>query len=263
LRDVSAGFEIVASFPQLKHLPIIIGECDPEGCAACSMQDYPQNAYRNGTMYPAYTAASFARIYDLADHYGVNLKGIVTWAFEFEGQPWFNGYRDLATNGVDKPVLNVFRMFGMMSGKRVEVSGDLAYNTFTVRDSSVRGNKPDIHALAVTNDSTASIMVWNYHDLNAIRSETAVSLSIKGIPAKRATLSYYRIDRENSNSYEAWMRMGSPQDPTPEQYAELEKAGNLKMTEGPEKIKVRKGMATLNLNMPRQAVSLIMIEWVR
>jgi len=263
LRDVSAGFEIVASFPQLKHLPIIIGECDPEGCAACSMQDYPQNAYRNGTMYPAYTAASFARIYDLADHFGVNLKGIVTWAFEFEGQPWFNGYRDLATNGVDKPVLNVFRMFGMMSGKRVEVSGDLAYNTFTVRDSSVRGNKPDIHALAVTNDSTASIMVWNYHDLNAIRSETAVSLSIKGIPAKRATLSYYRIDRENSNSYEAWMRMGSPQDPTPEQYAELEKAGNLKMTEGPEKIKVRKGMATLNLNMPRQAVSLIMIEWVR
>ena len=115
----SSGFEIVASFPELKHLPVIIGECDPEGCAACSMKDYPQNAYRNGTLYSSYTAASFARIYDLADHFGVNLKGIVTWAFEFEDQPWFNGYRDLATNGVDKPVLNVFRMFGMMEGKRV------------------------------------------------------------------------------------------------------------------------------------------------
>lgn len=36
----------------------------------------------------------------------------VSWAFEFEGQSWFHGFRDLATNGVDKPVLNVFRMYG-------------------------------------------------------------------------------------------------------------------------------------------------------
>ena len=43
---------------------------------------------------------------------GVNLLGAVTWSFEFENQPWFYGFRDLATNGVDKPVLNVFRMFG-------------------------------------------------------------------------------------------------------------------------------------------------------
>lgn len=41
LRDISRGFEIVVSFPELKHLPIIIAECDPEGCAASSMQDYP------------------------------------------------------------------------------------------------------------------------------------------------------------------------------------------------------------------------------
>ena len=81
LRDISSGFEIVASFPELKHLPIIIGESDPEGCAACSMQDNPENAYRNGTMYSSYTAAAFARKFDLADHFGVNFKGAVTWAF--------------------------------------------------------------------------------------------------------------------------------------------------------------------------------------
>ena len=44
----------------------------------------------------------------------MKLQGMVTWAFEFEDQPWFAGYRDLATNGVDKPVLNVFRMAGLM-----------------------------------------------------------------------------------------------------------------------------------------------------
>ncbi len=101
----------------VKNLPIVIGESDPEGCAACGMATNPENAYRNGTMYSSYTAASFARKYLLADHFGVNFLGAVSWSFEFENQPWFYGFRDLATNGVDKPVLNVFRMFGMMKGK--------------------------------------------------------------------------------------------------------------------------------------------------
>ncbi len=81
LRDISKGFEIVASYPEFKDLPIIIGESDPEGCAACSEADYPQNAYRNGTLYASYTAAAFARKYELADHFGVNLLGAVTWGF--------------------------------------------------------------------------------------------------------------------------------------------------------------------------------------
>ncbi len=139
LRDIAAGFKIVRSFPTLKNLPIIIGESDPEGCAACGMKTNPQNAYRNGTMYSSYTAASFARKYALADHYKANLLGAVSWSFEFENQPYFYGFRDLATNGIDKPVLNVFRMFGMMSGKRVEVKGNQNYTFEMVRDSSVRG----------------------------------------------------------------------------------------------------------------------------
>ena len=40
--------------PELKGKPIVIGESDPDGCAACQG---PQNGYRNGTMYSSYTAA--------------------------------------------------------------------------------------------------------------------------------------------------------------------------------------------------------------
>ena len=50
----------------------------------------------------------------------MNLLGAVTWAFLFEDQPYFDGFRDLATNGIDKPVLNTFRMLGQMSGDRVQ-----------------------------------------------------------------------------------------------------------------------------------------------
>ena len=50
-------------------------------------------------MYSSYTAASFARKHDLAEKHGVNLEGALTWAFEFEDQPYFAGFRSLASNG--------------------------------------------------------------------------------------------------------------------------------------------------------------------
>ncbi|NID10680.1 GH39 family glycosyl hydrolase [Fibrivirga algicola] len=260
LRDIDQGFSVVASYPSLKNLPIIIGESDPEGCAACSEDFSPQNAYRNGTMYSSYTAASFARKYDLAQSRGVNLAGAVTWAFEFENQPWFRGFRDLATNGVDKPVLNVFRMFGMMPGDRVEVKSGLAYDYARVRDESVRA-EPDINALASKDTKSAAVMVWNYHDDNVPAPDAPVSVALKGIPAKTATVQHYRIDQKFSNSYEVWKKMGSPKAPTASQITELEKAGQLQMMAAPEQVRVTNGEATLSFALPRQGVSLLKVTW--
>lgn len=260
LRDIDKGFETVASYPSLKKLPIIIGESDPEGCAACSEDLNPQNAYRNGTMYSSYTAASFARKYELADFHGVNLLGAVTWAFEFEDQAWFRGFRDLATNGVDKPVLNVFRMFGMMEGNRAEVKQNLAYDFKKVRDESVRGAS-DINALASKDAKAAGIMVWNYHDDNIKGPDTAVELKISGLPSGKVQLHHYRIDDQNSNSYEAWKKMGSPKAPSAEQIAELEKAGQLQLLTSPEWINPKNGTANISVKLPRQAVSFLKFSW--
>ena len=263
LRDISRGFEIVASYPELKHLPIIIGESDPEGCAACPVASYPQNGYRNGTMYSSYTAASFARKYQLADHFGVNLLGAVTWGFEFEEQPWFAGFREMATNGVDKPVLNVFRMFGMMGGVRVKVAQDnLAYNYLSVRDHSIRDEMPDVNALASKQDNSVAVMVWNYHDVNELDvPPSPVTLDMTGIPVEKALMIHYRIDEDFSNSFTLWKRMGSPQDPTPEQYKQLEEAGQLHLFTSPQWINTENGEYTLELTLPRQGVSLIKLTW--
>jgi xylan 1,4-beta-xylosidase len=261
LRDIDSGFAIVASYPSLKHLPIIIGESDPEGCAACSEDVYPSNAYRNGTMYSSYTAAAFARKYDLAAAYGVNLAGAVTWAFEFEDQPWFRGFRDLASNGVDKPVLNVFRMFGLMQGNLAEVSGQLNYDYRRVRDSSVRGAKADINALAATDNHSATVMVWNYHDDNILVPASPVNITIKGLPAGAVLMNHYRIDSEHSNAYEAWKKMGSPQQPGAQEIAALEKAGQLQLTGSPEWIHTAGGETTVRMQLPRQAVSLLQFTW--
>ena len=260
-RDIDKGFEVVASYPTLRNLPIVIGESDPEGCAACSEDMHPSNAYRNGTMYSSYTAASFARKYDLAAARGVNLLGAVTWAFEFEDQPWFRGFRDLATNGVDKPVLNVFRMFGMMQGQRVAVSQTgPTYTAQMIRDGSVRG-EVDVNALASKGPKEATVMVWHYHDDNIPGPDAAVTLNMKGIPAKKVTMTHYRIDQQYSNSYEAWKKMGSPQAPTASQIAELEKAGQLQQLAAPQPVTVQNGQVALPFTLPRQGVSFIKLSW--
>ncbi|MDO9613619.1 MAG: beta-xylosidase, partial [Bacteroidota bacterium] len=218
---------------------------------------------RNGTMYASYTAASFARKYELADHHGINLFGAVTWGFEFENQPWFAGFRDMATNGADKPVLNVFRMFGIMEGNRVEVNqNNLAYNYLKVRDESVRGVNPDINAIASKGKNTATVMVWNYHDNNDLDVPASpVEIKLEGIPAGKVLLNHYRIDQKFSNSYTVWKKMGSPQNPGPEQIAELEKAGQLQLFTSPEWVKIVDGKAIIKMELPRQGVSLMQLLW--
>jgi len=261
LKNIENNLKVIQAFPQYKNLPIVIGESDPEGCAACGMATSPQNAYRNGTMYSSYTAATFARKYELAQKYDANLLGAVTWAFEFENQPWFYGFRDLATNGVDKPVLNVFRMFGKMQGDFVEAKSDHSYPLQMALDSSFRGPQTDIGTLATKHKNTASILLWNYHDVDKKGEFSKVSIDISGITSSSAKLIHYRIDDDHSNSYELWKKMGSPQNPTPAQIAALEKAGQLAMVNPPKKVSISNGVLKLETDLPRQAVDLFQLTW--
>jgi xylan 1,4-beta-xylosidase len=260
LQDIDKGFEIVASFPELKKLPIIIGESDPEGCAACSVRYNPQNAYRNGTMYSSYTAATFARKHDLATKHGVNFEGAVTWAFEFEDQPYFDGFRDLATNGIDKPVLNVFRMFGMMHGKRLKTESSGALGLEQIASSGAKA-QADINAFASRGERVINVMVWNYHDDDLPVPASPVSLSLNGMPAGRALVRHFRIDETHSNSYTLWKSMGSPQKPSPEQYSALEAAGELKLLTSPAWMTPKNGSLTIDFALPRQGVSLVQVSW--
>src|SRR5262249_50519952 len=180
LQDISRGFEIAASFPEFCSLPIIIGESDPEGCAACSARGYPQNAYRNGALYPAYSAAVFRGTLDLAQRHRVNLQGAVTWAVEFEDQPYFDGFRTLATNGVDKPVLNVFRMLGMMRGERIKAESSGGVDLDGMMRNGVQG-KPAIDVLATRDGRQISILVWDYHDDDVPGPAADVEVDVGGL----------------------------------------------------------------------------------
>lgn len=259
LKDVARGFQIVTSSP-FRHLPVLITECDPEGCAACGMTTNPENAYRNGTMYSSYTAASFVRVFDLAGRYNVNLEGVTSWSFEFEGQRWFDGFRDLATNGVDKPVLNVFRMFGRMRGDRVSVVNTNEIPLDSVLKNSVR-HGPDVGAFAVRDQASASVMLWNYHDADVPAQPAHVRVIIRNVPGQKVLLHHYRVDAAHSNAYERWKQMGSPQQMNGDQLRQLEDAGQLALVDSPKWITTDRGQVILDFSLPRQGVSLLSLQY--
>jgi len=244
-----------------------LSEADPEGCAACSAHDHPQNDYRNGTLYPAYTAAALRNILELNERRRSNLTGILTWAFEFEDQPYFYGYRDLATNGVDKPVLNLFRMLGMMNGERLAVISSGAVGVDEILKSGVR-DVADVDGLAVRGDHGVTVLIWNYHDEEAGGADAPVQLSVSGLDTSKQSagagkilVRHYRIDQEHSNSYTVWKAMGSPQSPTGEQYAALKAAGELQMLESPRWVESKDGVVDLSFSLPRESVSLVELSW--
>jgi len=262
LKAAEAGFRIVAKYPEYRHLPIILSEADPEGCAACSMKQNPANAYRNGTLYASYTATALKSLLQLQDETHVNFLAMLTWAFEFESKDYFEGFRTLSTNGIDKPILNFFRMAGLMAGERVATTSTGEVPLGNLVSAGVRST-PDVDAFATRANREAAVLVWNYDDEDVAAPDAKVNMTIYGIPAgvKRVLLEHYRIDAAHSNAYTAWQNMGSPQAPTPEQYEQLKAAGQLQLLASPEWLEVAGEKVTIETNLPREAVSLLRLEW--
>jgi xylan 1,4-beta-xylosidase len=262
LSDAADGFAMVSRYPQFAKLPIILSEADPEGCAACSAKEHPQNAYRNGPLYPCYTAAALKGLFELEDEYHVNLLGMLSWSFEFEGRESFEGFRSLATNGVDKPVLNVFRMAALLSGDRVRTTSDGAVSLKSILASGVRG-EADVDALATRDGNHAGVLLWNYHDDDKPADGSEVKLTVTGLPAgvHRVLIEHYRIDESHSNSYAVWKAMGSPPHPDEAQTARLKEAGQLQLLNSPRWVEVQGGKASLQFPLPRQATSLVRLSW--
>jgi xylan 1,4-beta-xylosidase len=259
LQTIDEGFKKISAVRELSSKPIFIGESDPEGCAACQG---PQLGYRNGTMYSSYTAASFARLRLLADRDGVNLEGAVTWAFEFEDQPYFAGFRSLATNGISLPVLNVFRMFSKMSGQRLATRSSAEIPLDTIVGSGVRGG-PDVAALASIDAQKLFVMVWHYHDDDTAGPDAAVTLNLTGLSGASgiANVTHYRVDEDHSNAYTLWKRLGSPIAPNDEEYAQMLKASELTALEESAPVRLRRGAGTVTFALPRHGVSLLVIDW--
>jgi xylan 1,4-beta-xylosidase len=250
LSTIDAGFGLIASYPELKQTPIVIGESDPDGCAACQGA---QLGYRNSTVYASYTADAIARTLDLADRRGVNLEGALTWAFEFEGAPLFAGFRALATGPVDLPVLNVFRMLGRMGAERISATSDGAVPLETMMRDGVRA-RADVAALASRDAARVTILAWHYHDDDVAGPDAATTIRVSGLPAdlRRVRVQRVMLDATNGNTFTA----AHPD------AAELDRLRTASvLPERADDATVSDRSAVLHVVLPRHAVSLVVLSW--
>lgn len=262
LRDVDQGFALIESIPAVRQLPVLLTESDPESCAACDATSHPENGYRLTSQYAAYQAELLNGTRELARRHHINLEGSITWAFAFPGQPFFAGFRALATHNIDLPVLNLFRMLGKMTREEVATESDGAVALDDVLQSSVRAN-PDINAVATADRHRVNVLAWNYEDNAGGAPPADIRVQIRGLPkgVSQVLLKHWRIDPDHSNAFSAWTSTGSPQTPPEKQLQALRTAGQLQLLESPRRVSVKDGVITLTFAEPRQGISLLDLTW--
>jgi xylan 1,4-beta-xylosidase len=205
-------------------------------------------------------AEATARTWELAREHDVHVAGAVTWAFTFEDQPYFAGFRELATNGVDKAVLNAFRMMAMLGGDWVRTESTGAMPVQQIVTESVTG-APDVDAVATRHSHEVDVLLWNYHDADVPAAPATIALEMRGLPQSRMTEEIYLMDGSHSNAYAVWQRMGSPQRPSAAQQQELVNVGKLERVLAAHPLVAKDGVAALQFALARQGVALVRLTW--
>ena len=262
LRLHRAGFDAVAAHPQFKRTPIYITEADPDGCAACPLGFWPEYAYRNSTAYGAYELAMMKHSIDLAAQVGVRLNGVLTWAFTFPGTPYFPGYRALATNGIDMPVLGAFKLLGRLAGARLPLVSSGARPLDDILTNGVRG-QPDLDGMATLDGDAVQVLVWSYHDDIVSIAATPVHLTLR-LPASfgsSAQVSHLRVDQAHGDAYTVWVSQGMPASPSAAQVEVLKQAMDPSPLLPDEAVAVTTGGSVeIDFDLPRFGVSLLTIR---
>jgi xylan 1,4-beta-xylosidase len=258
LSNVEAGLDVIGDFPELGKMEVILSECDPDGWAAGTIHDNPNLQYRNTEYYASYVAGSVNQLVDRAASTGAQIDGMLTWAFLFEDRGYFEGFRTLSTNGIDKPVLNVFRLLAKLGGIRLALTSDRARDPVAQGRADSSDEPPTISGLAAT-DETAGIQVFlasHHDDWDAtIASEVSVSL-VGTIPGARYRVYRSMVARGSGNSYTAWEDMGSPPRPNAEQLAKMENTAKLK-TEYMAEVMADTTGATIAVTLPSHSACLL------
>jgi xylan 1,4-beta-xylosidase len=262
LSHTANGHAIISKYPQFKDLECILSEIDPDGWAAGGAWDNINLNFRNTTYYPSFVAAAFDKVSAFARQSRWDLR-LLTWAFMFVGERCFEGTRSFSTQGIDKAILNLFRMYARMGTQQVQLESSGAKDPLAYADAWGSGEGPDIGGFAALSGAKSlEVLIYNHHDDWDLDGEHTVDLQIDSIPfsASAVTLRHYRIDGSHSNAYAEWVRQGRPMYPTPGQRAAIKAREGLELLEPPRVIQLSDGAVSLSFSLPVHGISLLSLE---
>lgn len=262
LAHVKHGYDIIGKYPGYAGLECILSEIDPDGWAAGGAWDNANLNFRNTEYYPSFVAAAFDKVSAFARANGWNLK-LLTWAFMFVGERCFEGTRAFSTQGIDKAILNLFRLYAKVGTQWVAFASTGAKDPLAYGDPWGMAEEADVSGFAArTDDDSLEIFIYNHHDNWDLEDEYTVELEITHLPfgQEMVKLQHYRIDQTHSNAYAEWQRQGKPTYPTPEQRAALVSHAGLELLEPPQTLQPSDGSISLSFTIPVHGISLLSLS---
>jgi xylan 1,4-beta-xylosidase len=261
ISQVKLGLEIIEKYPSLKHIKCILSECDTDGMAAYGAWDNPNLAFRNTEYYPSYVVTAFKKLMDLAEHHSRELDAL-TWAFMFEGERCFEGTRTFTTNGVDKPILNLFRMYSLLGNTRLYFASTAAKDPLGYKDDNGIGEDPDMDGIAaISKDNNIQVLLFCHHDDWSVKGTYDVEIEIANIPfnCSKCRLTHYRIDQECSNAHTEWVRQGRPNYPTLAQTRAIKSKMELELYEPKTEVTLQRDKFQKTVTLPVHGISLLIL----
>ena len=262
LRDTQTGYEVIRKYPGLDKLECILSEIDPDGWAAGGAWDNTNLNFRNTEYYPSFVAAAFDKVSRFARRNKWDLR-LLSWAFLFVGERCFEGTRSFSTQGIDKAILNLFRMYAKMGDQEIFFESSGSKDPLTYQDPNGYGQAPDISGFAtLAGTRRLAVLVYNHHDDWDIDATSDVEVKIENLPFEEPALilRHYRIDQSHSNAYAEWLRQGRPMYPAPGQRAAINAHAGLELLEAAQTLHPERGRLTLNFELPVHGISLLILE---
>ena len=262
LSDVKVGYEIISKYPGYANLECILSEIDPDGWAAGGQYDNINLNFRNTEYYPSFVATCFDKVTRFAKEKNWDLR-LLTWAYMFVGERCFEGTRTFSTQGIDKAVLNLFRMYEKLGPKEIYFESTGAQDPLKYVDSWGKGQPPDVSGFATMTDrKSVEVLIYNHHDDWDLEGVSEVEVEVQSLPFETSdlVLKHYRIDQSHSNAYPEWVGQGKPMYPTPGQKQAIKARESLELGGPPQKMMLYDGQVKLTFDMPIHSISLLVIS---
>ena len=264
LREVRAALDAVGAHPRFHALPCVVDECDASVPAHWGYYDNANFAYRNTAYFPVFQCKLMKKLLDLSRLGPAQVHQATTWSFYFEGERYFEGTRSLFTaQGVEKPVLNAYRMLARLGETRIATESSHAWPLGQLHGTEA-AMPEEVDALATLGASDrVNVLVWRHADdqHSTDTAETDLTLRVEHLPAglDRVQVRHWRIDALHSNAHTVWRSQGAPQDPSEAQLRVIKERQGLERLEPDRDETVQGGILVLRIRLPLPSVSLIEI----
>lgn len=241
-------------------LECVVSEADPDSWAAGGRYDNFNLNFRNTEYYASWVASTYKNLQDLSDDQGIDMRPLA-WAFEFEPERCFEGTRAFTTHGIEKALFNLFKLYAKLGEDRLALESERGFDPLTYTDINGYDKGSEINGWATKReDGSYAVLLYAHHDDWDVNDEFSVKFAVDGLDGDMVKLTHYRIDGEHSNAHTEWLRQGSPDWPSDEQYAAIRARQGLELLCPQYAAKVCGGTMETEFIMPTHCVSLIIIE---